>query len=224
MVHLTRERHVSVCGLPLGVRHICAFFDSRDEKYEILTPFFLEGLAEGEEIVSIVESANFDEHHRRMREGGVPVDEAMARSQLKTLAAEDTYLENGEFVADRMLDMLEQTLADAVAGPFGPVRACGDMEWALRNLPGSEDLMAYEARLNQLVPKHACTLICCYDINRFSGRAVADLMATHSHSIINGQLFENPLYVEPGLYLEKLALRRSVPRPVAPARSRRIRR
>jgi hypothetical protein len=48
-----------------------------------------------------------------------------------------------------------------------------------------------------------------YDINRFSGRVIGDVLATHSHVIINGKVHENPYYVDPVTYLHKLALRRS---------------
>jgi hypothetical protein len=84
----------------------------------------------------------------------------------------------------------------------------GDMEWALRNLPGTDELMVYEARVNQMACNHDCTLLCAYDVNRFSGRIIADVLATHSHVIINGKVHQNPYYVDPVTYLHKLALRK----------------
>jgi hypothetical protein len=74
----------------LGPQHVCAFFDSRDEQYQLLNPYFREGLDGGEEVVTIVESAFSEEHARRMRAGGVPVDAATAAGQLKLLASEQT--------------------------------------------------------------------------------------------------------------------------------------
>src|SRR5690606_31601791 len=92
---------VSVCGhcLP-GHPHICAFVDSTDEQYRILNPYFREGLAAGDEVVTIVESTFHDEHRERMRAGGVGVDAALASGHLKLLASEDTYADGGVFVAD----------------------------------------------------------------------------------------------------------------------------
>lgn len=206
---VTTARPVTLCGHRLsGVQHICAFFDSREEQYDALNPYFQEGLENGEEVVTIVESEFHGEHLRRMREGGVEVDRAAASGQLKLLSSEETYMKDGVFVVDRMCELLEDALRKAQLGPYGRIRTCGDMEWALRNLPGSEDLMAYEARVNLLAPRYDCTLLCVYDANRFSGRAVADVLATHSHVVLGGRVVENPYFVEPVSYLKTLIQRR----------------
>jgi hypothetical protein len=137
----------------------------------------------------------------------MPVEETVANGQLKVLASEDTYLKDSAFASNRMYDMLEQVLIDAQNGPYGTVRTCGDMEWALKNLPGTDELMEYEARVNLLTPKYECTLLCVYDINRFSGRAVADVLATHSHVILNGKIHKNQHFVDPVEMLKSLLRR-----------------
>lgn len=207
-------RPVQLCGQQLhGLRHVCAFFDSREEQYEVLNPYFREGLHQGEEVVTIVETAVRDEHIARMQAAGIEVPAAMQRGQLKVVASEESYLKDGVFVVERMYDMLRSVLESAAAGPYGRVRTMGDMEWALKNLPGTDELIVYEARVNQLACHHDCTLLCAYDINRFSGRVIADVLATHSHVIINGQVHENPYYVDPVTYLQKLALRKPAEGP-----------
>ncbi|HVZ44055.1 MAG TPA: MEDS domain-containing protein [Ramlibacter sp.] len=209
-----RRRTVTLCGEPLhGLQHICAFFDSREEQYDILNPYFQEGLDTGDEVVTIVESSYHGEHMRRMTEGGVAVARGMGSGQLKVLSSEETYIQDSVFVVERMYAMLEQVLENALAGPYKSVRTMGDMEWALKNLPGTDELMVYEARVNQLTPHHDCTLLCAYDVSRFSGRTIADVLATHSHVIINGRVHENPYFVDPVVYLHKLALRKGVESP-----------
>jgi hypothetical protein len=212
----SRQRTISLCGESLqGLQHVCAFFDSRDEQYDILNPYFREGLDTGDEVVTIVESSFHDEHMQRMAGGGVPVGASMESGQLQVLASEESYLKDNVFVVERMYSMLEEVLRNASSGPYGSVRTMGDMEWALKNLPGTDELMMYEARVNLLAAHHDCTLLCAYDVNRFSGRVITDVLATHSHVIINGQLHTNPYYVDPVTYLGKLALRK---RPESPAR------
>jgi hypothetical protein len=62
------NRAVTLCGQRLsGRQHICAFVDSRDEQYQILNPFFREGIEAGDEVVTIVESGFQGEHLQRMR-------------------------------------------------------------------------------------------------------------------------------------------------------------
>lgn len=202
---MKRQQSVTLCGETLyGPRHICAFFDSREEQYDVLMPYFKEGLDNKEEVITILESHTHHDHCCRLSDAGISVEKKLENGQLKVLASEDTYLQGNSFAADRMYNMLEQVLIDAQEGPYGTVRTCGDMEWALKNLPGTDELMEYEARVNLLTPKYECTLLCVYDINRFSGRAIADVLASHSHVILNGRIHTNPHFVEPLEILKQL--------------------
>jgi hypothetical protein len=73
--------------------------------------------------------------------------------------------------------------------------------------------MEYEARVNLLAPKYDCTLLCVYDINKFSGRVIADVLASHSHVILNGRIHRNPHFIEPLDFLKSLM--RRARRPLA---------
>ncbi len=205
---MKKQQSVTLCGETLvGPRHICAFFDSREEQYETLLPYFKEGIDNKEEVITILEGHTHSEHCTRLSNGGMHVNESMKNGQLKILSSEETYLKGSSFASERMFNMLEDVLKSAQDGPYGTVRTCGDMEWALKNLPGTDELIEYEARVNLLTPKYECTLLCVYDINKFSGRVIADVLATHSHVIMNGRIHTNPHFVEPVEYLEKLIRR-----------------
>lgn len=88
----------------------------------------------------------------------------------------DTYLKGGNFAADRMYDLVEEELLDSEKAGYDSIRARGDMTWALRGVSRTGELIHYEARLNELTPKHSCSLICMYDLNCFSGRVIAHVL------------------------------------------------
>jgi hypothetical protein len=202
---MAKKHSATLCGETLtGSVHVCAFFDSKDEQYEVLLPYYKEGLERNEEVLTILESRTHKDHVKRLSNAGIPLAETLASGQLKVLSSEETYLKGGTFAAERMFKMLERALIDADNGPFDGVRTCGDMDWALKNLPGTDELIEYEARINLLTPKHKCTLLCAYDINRISGRAVADILATHTHVLMNGKIQKNPDYVPPVEFLQQL--------------------
>ena len=207
-------RVVTLCDHPLNCRHVCMFTESDEERYRILNPFLAEGLAAGEEVLTIVDAQALAEHAQRMQEGGVPVDDAVASGQLQLLASDDTYGRDGTFAAERMYALLEDVLRQATQGRWGCVRVAGDAGWILRNMQGSDELMAYEAKVNLLAPQHECTLVCMYDINQCSGQVIADALAPHSQVILGGRLHDNAHYVEPLEFLQKVALRRSRATPL----------
>jgi MEDS: MEthanogen/methylotroph, DcmR Sensory domain len=205
---MKQENNVTICGETLpGPLHICAFFDSREEQYEILVPWLKEGIDRGEEVLTILSRSFFNDHCSKLSEGGIQVKEKLETRQLKIAASEDSYLQENCFAAQRMFSLVEKAVVAAENGPYGKFRGCGDMEWALNNLPGTDELIEYEARLNFLTPNHKCSIICSYDINKFSGSAIADVLATHPYVILNGKIHRNPHYINPVEFLGKLIKR-----------------
>jgi hypothetical protein len=199
------NKTLTLCGEKLSTpMHVCGFFDSEDERYDVMLPYLKEGLENKEEVLTILESTSFADHCERLSKAGITVKDKLASKQLKVLTADETYLKGGSFAADRMYKMLEQALIKGKSDGYDSIRACGDMTWALRNLSGTDELIEYEARLNELTPKHSCSLICMYDINRFSGKTLADVLATHPFIILNGKIHTNPHYIEPMQFLQIL--------------------
>lgn len=202
----------TVCGRPLThSAHICAFFDSTEQEYECLVPYFAEGLERGEQVVTIRDAGKCAGHVARLREAGAfAVDDAVKSNSLRVVASEETYLQDGVFEVERMYRMIEAALTDA--GREGKrVRTCGDMSWALRDMPGTDELMQYESRVNHLIRQHDCTLMCVYDVNQFSGRAIMDVLATHPAVLLGDRIYENPYYTEPEDFVKTIARRGAAP-------------
>jgi hypothetical protein len=198
-----RSTPVHICGHALGSpRHVCCFFDTMDQRYEALLPTLQEGLQQDEEVICITESALVAEHRARLHAHGIQVDAYEASGQLSTLDADSTYLQGGRFDKDRMYGILESCLERV--GParrYRGVRTCGDMAWALQNFPGTDQLMEYESEVNRLLTgRDDITFICIYDANRISGKAMLDLLSTHSHVIIGTDVHANPYHMSPDEY------------------------
>jgi len=217
----SRKPPATVCGHPLThSAHICAFFDSEKEEYDCLVPYFAEGLARGEQVVTIRDAAKCKHHVAKLRDScAIPVDEAVKANRLRVLASEETYLLDGVFEVERMYQMIERTLREAAPSGFSRVRTCGDMSWALRDMPGTDELMRYESRVNELTQEYDCTLMCSYDVNRINGRAMMDVLATHPVVLLGDRIYENPYYSQPTEFLQTLIKRGAAPlsRIVEPA-------
>ena len=91
------------------------------------------------------------------------------------------------------------------------------MEWALADLPGTENLMEYETRVNYVIPKYEDTVVCAYDLTKFGASAAMDALRTHPFVIIGGLLQENPFYVSPDQLLSEIRERRSAPKSASMA-------
>ena len=64
---MKKKQSVTLCGETLtGPLHICAFFDSREEQYEVLFPWIKEGIANNEEVLTILESDLHTDYYTRL--------------------------------------------------------------------------------------------------------------------------------------------------------------
>ena len=78
------------------------------------------------------------------------------------------------------------------------------MTRALRDIPGVEDLLAYEARVNQVMaanPEAAAISLCLYDVERFDAELIVGVLRTHPKAVIAGTVIDNPFYIQPEEFL-----------------------
>ena len=201
---------VHLCGEEIPhAGHICAFFDSRAEKYEVLAPYLADGIAKGDRIINVVDARDRDAHVATLSARSVPVRAAIDRGQYRLLTAEETYLKQGAQNLDGMLQLLRETLETAQREGTN-IRTCGEMNWVARSSMPVEEVLAYEAKVNDFVPSFQCTLVCVYDTAMLPSGMVADILATHPAAIINGRLRNNPVHVAPTAFLEMLERRKQM--------------
>ena len=210
-----QSRRVTIAGEPLeGIRHICCFYDSREQRSDVFAPYLAEGLRDGEQVVCIFPRDEHDHVRGAVRACGADLAAAEKDDQFRILTEDETYITGNLFAKDRMADMLRTLLEEARRAKRPSVRTLGEMSWALRHLPGTDDLADYECSVPALCHEYDCTLACAYDINQFHGRVVADALATHSHIVLHGTVRKNPYYVEPAEFKRYVSLRSAGPGPV----------
>ena len=60
---MAKSTSFSVCGETLSSpMHICGFFDSKEEQYEVIIPYINEGLNNNEKVINILEGNRHSEH------------------------------------------------------------------------------------------------------------------------------------------------------------------
>lgn len=188
---------VHLAGTAIGrARHIAAFFHSPADRYRVLAPFVEEGLRRGEKALHIIDPPGYDLHLRRLREAGADVRDAEASGQIEFASWHDTYLRDGAFDMMRMTQLIRQMLAGGRSHP-GAMRLVAFMEWALEGAPGAHDLIEYEHRLNYVIPNTDDVVICAYDLSKFDGHVIAEMLRSHAGVVIGDRFAVNPFYVHP---------------------------
>jgi hypothetical protein len=83
------------------------------------------------------------------------------------------------------------------------------MDWAADSRSHIDNLVEFESRVNNVWRRHEDAVICVYDLAKFGGDTVIDIMRTHPMVIIGGILQSNPFYVPPEEFLREIRERRS---------------
>jgi hypothetical protein len=206
---------ISLAGSQLGeARHVCAFFNTDDEEYRVLLPFIKEGFEYGEKAVHVVNPHQYHDHLQRLTAVGIDPAAAEQRGQFELRKNTDTYLQDGHFDQDRMLQAFEQMASGGAKGGFPCSRIVCRMDWAMEGRSYIDDVIEFESRVNDVWRRHDDVVICAYHLSKFRGDSVIDIMRTHPVIIIAGILQENPFFVAPDEFLRELRERR-VERPAS---------
>ena len=68
------DKQVRLAGKVLDrSRHVCAFFNSKDEEYRVLLPFIKEGFEQGDKAFHIVDPRHRPDHQLRLDQEGIDV-------------------------------------------------------------------------------------------------------------------------------------------------------
>jgi MEDS: MEthanogen/methylotroph, DcmR Sensory domain len=185
-------------------RHVCAFFNGMDEHYSVLQPFIKEGIDHGDRAFHLVDPERREDHLRRLAHAGIDVEDATASGQLEVHPWEDGPLHGERFDQDTWLAGFEEVLRSGRTSGYAKTRFLAQMEWALVDLPGIDDMIEFETRVNYVVPKYDDTVICAYDLSRFGAGTVMYALRTHPLVIIGGLLQQDPFYVDPDELLGEL--------------------
>jgi hypothetical protein len=182
--------------------HACAFVGSPAEERAVIDPFLLEGLRRGEKAVYIVDPDHRDDHESRLRTG------APAPELVEVTTWNEAHLKGGSFDPDRMMAGLDEMIRSHAATGSPPMRLVGQMGWIFSSPPGIEQLVAYEASVNEVLNRGKTPTVCVYDLGRLSGAFMMDLLRAHPLTVMNGVLHENPFYTPAEQLLGELEQRR----------------
>lgn len=199
----TSERKLNVAAIFNGNRHLCAFFHSEEEEFRTVLPFIRDGLEAGEKVVYIVNAQKIEEHRTRLADAGI--DLSLEKSgQLEVIGWPLSDRDLSAFEKTEESQMMDDVLSAARSEGYRRTRVIGDMDWASENHVREIGLIALEARLEAVYSRHDAWIICAYDLSRFSGLTVLDVMRTHPAVLIGGVVQHNPFYILPEQMLEEL--------------------
>jgi hypothetical protein len=182
--------------------HICALYMGAAERDAILLPYLQAGLRSGDKCICVVDQDD-TEGVRTGISDSADIDASIESGQLQMHTSSETYLACGEdgFTTEDMIKFWEDSVGRAMSGNFRFARVAGEMSWALRDLPGLDELTRYESEFNRYVVRYPQLGLCLYDLERFGGGILVDVLKTHPKILLGGMVLDNPHYLTPDEFL-----------------------
>jgi AcrR family transcriptional regulator len=187
----TIQRTIRLVGEDLtDQRHVCALVDGPGEAFDLLLPFVADGLAQGDRVFHVLDPRGREAFIERLGRSGIDVSAVIASHQLEVKTWDDAYMRGGRFDRSAQLAYLRRILAEGPELGYPVTRYIGSTEWAVDS-DTVNDLMAYEARVDDLARRRSDVLVCTYDLNHHSPRTIADVLGVHSVAVVGGVLRSN---------------------------------
>ncbi|PRY99955.1 MEDS domain-containing protein [Marinilabilia salmonicolor] len=186
--------------------HICGLYETEKERDEIIIGFLSQGVHDKDiQIYCPVEQS--PETFKEKFQNANPECNCGADGceDFHILSAKEMYYPDGHFSPKAMDKYLNDFFIESQKNGKRNVRATAEMVWALDAIPGVEDLMVYESRLNYFIPGKPWISICLYNVNKFSGSTIMNVLKTHPYTISGGVITQNPFFVHPDKWLAENA-------------------
>lgn len=182
--------------------HMCLIYSDDKERRKVISKFLESGLVAGEKVAYFADMMTPQEVQDWLANIGLELPQGDKTEQFSVTIAENTYCPKGKFVPNEMLDTLRSFYRQTIGEGYPGCRVSGEMSWALKNIPGSDRLMEYEALVNDVLATHPVTAVCQYDANLFDGATILDVLKVHPMMIVRNQIVNNPYYLKPKEFIK----------------------
>jgi hypothetical protein len=176
--------------------HICGLYAGDRQRDAILLPFLEAGLRANDKCVCVVDDVEPTEILTTLDAELNPRQRADAK-QLDVMRSSDVYLRSGRFSAQETISFWKVAMSEVMYdGRFEVARAIET--WSGREVvPDTEELLTLESEMKHFLPLYPQVIVCLYDLDRFGGGLVVDLLRLHPKVLMGGMLLENPYYLTP---------------------------
>jgi KaiC/GvpD/RAD55 family RecA-like ATPase len=87
--------------------HLCCLYKTEEEHHAVILPYIRQGLEKREKVIYIVDTHTANTVLAYLRDDGIDVDFYLEEGQLDLLTANESYVQDGIFNPDKMIDLLQ---------------------------------------------------------------------------------------------------------------------
>ncbi|MDA3890805.1 MAG: MEDS domain-containing protein [Salinivirgaceae bacterium] len=186
--------------------HICGLYETEEERDQLVFGFLEKGYSEGDLQFYVPTERTFEDFKVKFTANCPHCESDLENTdKFQIMSGKELYYPTGKFSPKAMDDGLNDFFASSQKNGKRNIRATAEMAWALEAIPGVEHLMVYESRLNYFIPGKPWISMCLYNVTKFDGATIMNVLRTHPYSINRGIVVQNPFYQDPDIWLSENA-------------------
>ncbi|GAI43326.1 unnamed protein product [marine sediment metagenome] len=105
-MNISTKLKTRIKDLKLG-EHICSIYKNEKEKFSIIVPFVISGFKNSEKCIYIIDENKKNNIIVYFKKKKINIFKYIKSDQLEFLTKEDSYLKDGYFDIDKMIDLLK---------------------------------------------------------------------------------------------------------------------
>ena len=182
--------------------HLVLLYEKSDEIVNIMREYIVNSLFSNEKCLYI-DSEDEKELILNAIDKDLDSRKYLKGEQLIFLDKSKAYSEGGEFMPDKMIELLKKMSLEAIDEGYEGIAITGELSWVLKYGDGIDRIIEYEWKLNEeIFGKFPVSAICRYNMSRFSDETLINVIQLHPYIIYRGKVNENPFYLPYAAYKE----------------------
>ncbi|MCJ7570865.1 MAG: MEDS domain-containing protein [Candidatus Thermoplasmatota archaeon] len=179
----SRKLGLEVIGeVPWGT-HLCSFYDSINDYFDIIKPYFKTGLENNEFCLWVIPKDLEQEKAFEILQTAIPnLDYYQRKRQIEILSHSECYLNKGRFDGDAVITNLRKMLDKALSAGFDGLRGEGDLSWLGTNRWRA--FKDYEFELGNTMFNKKFLTVCSYPLKKIGAKEIIDVIENHQYALI----------------------------------------
>jgi Signal transduction histidine kinase len=171
--------------IPWGT-HICGFYQTKKDLFDILPAYFESGLKNNEYCMWVIsEPITISEAKLALKTSIPNFDLFYKLGQLEIINHSEWYLKFGNFDGKRVLDGWLEKVESALTSGYEGIRICGNTTWLKRRY--FRTFMDYESEVEKQIGSLKMIALCTYKLDQCNFHEVIDIVNNHQFSFIKTQ-------------------------------------
>jgi len=174
---------IDVIGNAPWGTHLCQFYRTKEDLFDILVPYFKAGLENNEFCMWVTSEPVDEKEAREVMRGAVPgFDQYLKTGQIEMVPYREWYLKGGAFNLKRILNAWLDKLEGALAEGYDGMRVTGNAAWLEKR--DWRKLADYEEEISNLIGNYRMIAMCTYSLDRCGPLERIDVVQNHQLALI----------------------------------------